>query len=67
MRSARPVGTPKGTYLKSGQELMVPGILPAPIVEKSIPVARDFEVRADLPDWSDGGQRPGTEDHSAVA
>ena len=39
-------GNPKGTYLKSGQELMVPGILPAPIVEKSIPVARDFEVRA---------------------
>jgi len=39
-------GDPKGTYLKSGQELIVPGILPAPIVEKSIPVARDFEVRA---------------------
>jgi hypothetical protein len=39
-------GNPKGTYLKSGQELIVPGILPAPIVEKSIPVARDFEVRA---------------------
>ena len=39
-------GNPQGTYLKSGQELIVPGILPAPIVEKSIPVARDFEVRA---------------------
>ena len=39
-------GNPKGTYLKSGQELIVPGILPAPIVEKSIPVGRDFEVRA---------------------
>ena len=39
-------GNPQGTYLKSGQELVVPGILPAPIVEKTIPVPRDFEVRA---------------------
>jgi hypothetical protein len=34
------------TYLKSGQEVIVPGILATPIVEKSIPVPRDFEVRA---------------------
>ena len=26
--------------------MIIPGLLPAPIVEKSIPVARDFEVRA---------------------
>ena len=39
-------GNPQGTYLKPGQELVVPGILPAPIVEKTIPVPRDFEVRA---------------------
>jgi hypothetical protein len=39
-------GNLQGTYLKSGQELIVPGILPAPIVEKTIPVPRDFEVRA---------------------
>ena len=39
-------GNPQGTYLKSGQELIVPGILPAPIVEKTVPVPRDFEVRA---------------------
>ncbi len=39
-------GNPQGTYLKAGQELVVPGILPAPIVEKTIPVPRDFEVRA---------------------
>jgi hypothetical protein len=36
----------KGTFLKQGQNVIVPGILPAPIVEKSIPVSKDFEVRA---------------------
>ena len=35
-----------GTFLKAGQPVIVPGLLPAPIVEKSIPVERDFEVRA---------------------
>jgi hypothetical protein len=35
-----------GTFLKAGQEVIVPGILEAPIAEKSIPLARDFEVRA---------------------
>jgi hypothetical protein len=35
-----------GTFLKPGQALIIPGILAAPIVEKSVPVARDFEVRA---------------------
>jgi hypothetical protein len=35
-----------GNNLKPGEQIIVPGILPAPIVEKSIPVARDFEVRA---------------------
>lgn len=34
------------TYLKPGQTVFVPGILDAPVVEKAIPVARDFEVRA---------------------
>jgi hypothetical protein len=34
------------TYLKSGQELVVPGILNAPIVEKTVAEPRDFEVRA---------------------
>jgi hypothetical protein len=32
--------------LKSGEQITIPGILPAPIVEKTIPVAKDFEVRA---------------------
>ena len=35
-----------GTFLKAGQPVIVPGLLPMPIVEKSIPVQRDFEVRA---------------------
>jgi hypothetical protein len=35
-----------GTFLKAGQQVIVPGILAAPIVEKPVPVARDFEVRA---------------------
>jgi hypothetical protein len=33
-------------FLKANEQLIIPGILPAPIVEHSIPVARDFEVRA---------------------
>ncbi|MBV8052998.1 MAG: hypothetical protein JOZ80_17545 [Acidobacteriaceae bacterium] len=44
MRTAN--GNFQGTYLKPGQTVIVPGILDAPIVEKTIPVARDFEVRA---------------------
>jgi len=36
----------QGTFLKQGQPLVIPGILPAPIVEKTIGVPRDFEVRA---------------------
>jgi hypothetical protein len=36
----------KGTFLKSGQQVIIPGVLEAPVVEKSIPVAKDFEVRA---------------------
>jgi hypothetical protein len=36
----------RGTFLKSGQSVVIPGILATPIVEKSRPVARDFEVRA---------------------
>ena len=39
-------GDVHGTFLKAGQEVVIPGILDAPIVEKSIPLARDFEVRA---------------------
>jgi len=35
-----------GTFLKPGQQVIIPGILDAPIIEKSVPVARDFEVRA---------------------
>jgi len=44
MRAANP--ELKGAFVKSGQEITIPGILDAPIVEKSVAVARDFEVRA---------------------
>ena len=44
IRSAN--GDFKGTFLKAGQPVIIPGLLPMPIVEKSIPVQRDFEVRA---------------------
>ncbi len=36
----------RSAFLKPGQPLVIPGILSVPIVEKSVPVARDFEVRA---------------------
>jgi hypothetical protein len=39
-------GNPQGTFLKAGQPLIVPGILDAPVVEKTVPVSRDFEARA---------------------
>jgi hypothetical protein len=35
-----------GNILKAGEQITIPGILPAPIVEKTVPVAKDFEVRA---------------------
>ena len=34
------------TILKANEQIIIPGILPAPITEKTIPVAKDFEVRA---------------------
>jgi hypothetical protein len=39
-------GNRSGNILKAGEQITIPGILPAPIVEKTIPVAKDFEVRA---------------------
>ncbi len=36
----------QGVFLKPGEQIIIPGILESPIVEKSVPVARDFEVRA---------------------
>jgi hypothetical protein len=32
--------------LKNGEQVTIPGILPAPIVEKTVSVPKDFEVRA---------------------
>lgn len=34
------------TFLKANEEIIIPGILPAPITEKTIPIPKDFEVRA---------------------
>src|SRR5690348_7886488 len=39
-------GDYSGTFFKANQQVLIPGILQAPIVEKMIPVQRDFEVRA---------------------
>jgi hypothetical protein len=39
-------GNRTGNILKSGEQITIPGILPEPIVEKTVPIARDFEVRA---------------------
>ena len=39
-------GSRSGNILKAGEQITIPGILPAPIVEKTVPVAKDFEVRA---------------------
>jgi len=39
-------GNLQGTFLKPGQTVVVPGILDAPISEKTVVVPRDFEVRA---------------------
>lgn len=36
----------KSTFLKTGEQLTIPGILDAPVAEKAVPVAKDFEVRA---------------------
>ncbi len=39
-------GDRSGNILRAGEQIVIPGILPAPIVEKTVPVAKDFEVRA---------------------
>ena len=39
-------GDRKGIFLKAGETLTIPGGISSPIVEKSMPVAKEFEVRA---------------------
>jgi hypothetical protein len=39
-------GDRTANILKAGEQITIPGILPAPIVEHTIPVSKDFEVRA---------------------
>ncbi|HEY8669595.1 MAG TPA: putative glycoside hydrolase, partial [Terriglobales bacterium] len=36
----------QGVFLKPNQELVIPGVLDAPITEKTVAVPKDFEVRA---------------------
>ncbi len=36
----------KSNILKANEQIVIPGILPAPITEKTIPIEKDFEVRA---------------------
>jgi len=39
-------GNRSGNILRTGDQITIPGLLSAPIVEKTVPVAKDFEVRA---------------------
>ena len=39
-------GNRSGNILKAGERITIPGILPAPIVEKTVAAPKDFEVRA---------------------
>jgi hypothetical protein len=39
-------GERSGNILNAGEQITIPGILPAPIVEHTVPVAKGFEVRA---------------------
>ena len=36
----------QGNFLRKGQQVTIPGLLPQRIVERPVPVPRDFEVRA---------------------
>ena len=33
-------------FLKGNEQIVIPGIVPAPITEKTVPIPKDFEVRA---------------------
>ncbi len=39
-------GKANANILKAGEQIIIPGMLSAPIVEHTVPVAKDFEVRA---------------------
>jgi hypothetical protein len=39
-------GSHSANILKAGEQITIPGILSAPVAEKTIPVPKDFEVRA---------------------
>ncbi|HEY1657731.1 MAG TPA: putative glycoside hydrolase [Candidatus Sulfotelmatobacter sp.] len=35
-----------GNFLRAGEQITIPGVLPTPIVEHTVPISKDFEVRA---------------------
>src|SRR5579884_2888704 len=51
----------KATYVKAGQSLLIPGVEPQPVVEKSIPAPPEFEVRAVYTTGSMAGSEKGLE------
>jgi hypothetical protein len=51
----------KAIYVKAGQQLIIPGIEPQPVVEKSIPAPPEFEVRAVYMTGSMAGSERGLE------
>jgi LysM repeat protein len=44
IRAANKLGS--SNIVKAGEQITIPGILPAPIVARTVPVPKDFEVRA---------------------
>jgi len=38
--------TDSSNILKNNEQIIIPGIIPGPVTEKTIPIAKDFEVRA---------------------
>ena len=56
LRQANPELT--GTHLHPGQQVVIPGIEPAPVIERPRPLAKDAEVRAIyLTGWTAGSER----------
>ncbi len=60
-------GDRTANILKANENIIIPGILSAPVTEKTIPVAKDFEVRAIYLTGIMAGQRPRTPHHPPLA
>ena len=57
----------KGVFLKSGEPLIIPGMLDAPIVRTHRSSGKRFRSPRHLSDRSDGGQRSWTAHHPTLA